>query len=492
MTVSIEQFSEGRIIEVLGSVVTISFEPLYNHLIDSISVDFESRESVPNIYEILWVELQGKRLLFEVQKYIGNHSVMCVALGSTNGLRRGMCVYRYGRPLHVPVGNCLHGRAINVLGEPIDGLGSLDVLQERSIHRSSPAFVEQNKTITVLETGIKVIDLLNPFPLGGKIGIFGGAGVGKTTLLGELFLNFSQYYDGEILFIGIGERTREGTELWRISQSVEKFRKKLIMVFGQMNEPPGCRWRVGLTAVTIAEYFRDEMGRNVFVGLDNMFRYIQAGTEVATILGNMPSAVGYQPRLANELGEIQERLVSTKKGSITSIQAIYAPADDYSDPALAALFHHFDAILSLDRLMYEKGLNPAINCLGSSSRLLASDKIGEEHNSIANQVLELLQKYYDMRDMIAIIGIDGIQDINEDDAIQIRRARKIEKFLTQPFFTTSGSNGRYVKLTDTLAGFKAILEGKCDEWPEIAFKNKGGLDEVELHAKKLLSYSNDI
>lgn len=473
----------GRIVEVLGSIVTVSFKPSEQKSEYDIAVKISI---IPKIHEALWTELHDKKLLLEVQKNVGNYSVLCVALGTTDGLSRGMTVYRTGGPLYVPVGETLHGRILNVLGEPIDSKGEINAPHKKSIHQLGPLLKEQKKTLTVLETGIKAIDLLIPFPLGGKIGIFGGAGVGKTTLLGELFLKFSKSYNGEIIFVGIGERTREGAELWRIAQSVKEFREKLVMILGQMNEPPGCRWRVGFTAATIAEYFRDELKRDVFLGLDNLFRFIQAGSEVSAILGNIPSAVGYQPQLSNEISQIEERLTSTNNGSITSIQAIYAPADDYSDPALAAAFPHFDAIMTLDRSIFEKGLNPSIDFLNSTSRLLSPMIVGERHAEVAARIRKLLQKYHDLRDVIAIIGLDNFRDINEDDAIQFMRARKVEAFLTQPFFITHGPNvGRSVKLADTISGFEAILNGECDDWPDDSFRNKGELDEVEVQARKL-------
>lgn len=488
MTELSNQPGEGRITEVLGSVVKVSFGLAGGTSYEVVDGSQVRHACMPPIHEILWVENGDDKLLLEVEKDVGHCEVMCVALGSTAGLSRGLCVHRTGHPLRVPVGENLKGRAINVLGEPIDGRGRIDTHGKHSVHRDAPLFISQRRDMKILVTGIKAIDLLVPFPIGGKIGVFGGAGVGKTTLLGELFFNFSKHHDGEILFVGIGERTREGTDLWRKAQLVEDLRNNLVMVFGQMNEPPGCRWRVGLTAVTIAEYFRDEMKRDVFVGLDNLFRYIQAGAEVSAILGNVPSAVGYQPQLADELAKIEERLVSTRSGNITSIQAIYVPADDYSDPALVAAFPHFDAILALDRSLFENALNPAIDQLSSSSRLLTPEFVGERHNQIAGRVLRLLQRYRELKEMVAIIGMDSLRENSEEDADMLLRARKVMQFLTQPFFVTHGpEDGRFVELADTLSGFETILDGTCDKWPEKAFQYKGTLEEVERHAKKLMN-----
>lgn len=480
-----ELLQDGKIIEVIGSVVTVEFGPDSPNGLTFWSND---QGKLPNILEILEIEKPDGRLYLEVQKHVGSSRVICVALGSTEGLCRGTRVLRTRSTLKVPVGEAVRGRILNALGEPIDGKGPVVSKVKRSIHQRSPLIIEQNEKITMLNTGIKAIDFLAPFPLGGKIGIFGGAGVGKTTLLGELFVNFSQRYKGEIIFIGIGERTREGTDLWSRAQEAPVLRNNLIMVFGQMNEPPGCRWRAGLTGATIAEYFRDAMQQNVLVGLDNLFRYVQAGSEVSAILGNFPSAVGYQPSLGKEVAQLEERFVSTKSGSVTSIQAIYVPADDYSDPALVAAFPHFDAILTLDRSIFERGQNPAIDLLNSSSRLLSPEIVGERHYELANNAIKLLQKYRNLKDVIAIIGLDGLRDISEEDATAVIRARKIEWFLTQPFFTTAGPlGGRYVELSDTLCGFEAIINGQCDDWPEEAFRNKGSIDEVEQHAKSLKS-----
>lgn len=469
----------GKIVEIIGSIVTVEFKIDFSANAKSA----DTNDQLPFVFEILEVDHTRGKLLLEVNKHLGKNRVVCVALGPTDGLHRGMRVGRTHSPLRVPVGAAVRGRALDALGMPIDQKGPISTDEKRSIHIPSPPLTAQNPKIKILRTGIKAIDFLLPFPLGGKIGIFGGAGVGKTTLLGELFLNFSRLYQGEIVFVGIGERTREGTSLWYQAQQVPALRNNLVMVFGQMNEPPGCRWRAGLTGATIAEYFRDEFGKNVLVGLDNLFRYIQAGAEVSAILGNIPSAVGYQPNLAQEVSQLQERFVSTDTGSVTCIQAIYVPADDYSDPALAASFPHFDAILTLDRNVFEAGLNPAIDFLGSSSRLLSPEIVGKRHYELADSALKLLQKYQTLKMMVRIIGLEGLRDINEQDAIDLMRARKIERFLTQPFFLTHGEGGKSIELTDTLAGFEAILNGACDEWPEDVFRDKGTLEEVEKAAK---------
>lgn len=472
--------SNGRIAEVIGSVITVCFKPPYTSEIDLMQVEAnQSTLGLPKIQEILIVDLQNEKLLLEVQKHIGEQSVMCVALGNTDGLCRNQIARRTFRPLQVPVGPQLRGRTVNVFGNPIDGREPIKAHQYRPIHCTAPSLIAQNTSFKFLETGIKAIDLLTPFPKGGKIGIFGGAGVGKSVLLGELFLHFANWHKGEIVFAGVGERTREGTSLWAATQKASVLRDKLIMVYGQMNEPPGMRWRVGFTAATIAEYFRDEMKQDVLFALDNLFRYVQAGSEVSAILGNIPAAVGYQPQLADEIAKLEERLVSTQEGSITSIQAIYVPADDYSDPAVAASSPHFDAFMSLDRGIAEDGRHPAIDQLNSSSRLLHPMYIDLEHYAVADAVRKKLQKYRDLHDVVAIMGLDGLRDMSEDDALDVIRARRIELFLTQPFFITQGSDGRYVPLSDTIAGFKAILSGDCDDWHEDAFRNKGSLSEVE-------------
>jgi F-type H+-transporting ATPase subunit beta len=482
------QTANGWVTAVMGSVVTVHFgqgmnqnEELNLSVTDHINHSF----SMPTIHEILWIEQDYGKLYLEVQKHAGNHDVYCVALGITDGLFRGKAVYRTFRTLPIKVGENLRGRIIDVLGDPIDGCGPIECSDVRYLHDKSPSLREQNREITILETGIKVIDLLMPFPLGGKIGIFGGAGVGKTVLLAELFFNFIAHHQGEIIFAGMGERTCEGTALWSAVQKNQLLRQKLIMVLGQMNEPPGRRWRAGLTAVTIAEYFRDKLKGNILFVVDNLFRYIQAGTEVSAILGDIPSVMGYQPHLANELANFEERLVSTSKGTITSIQAIYVPADDYADPAVATAFTHFDAVISLERSIAEKGRHPAVDPLASLSRLLHTDYVGEEHYRVADSVRKLLQKYRDLRNVVSIIGMDGLRDLNEDDYFAVHRARRIELFLTQSFFTTRGRDGRYVPLAATIAGFKSILEGICDYWPEEAFLDKGSLDEVEEHVWRL-------
>ncbi len=465
----------GYLTDIVGSVVTVEFPPSDG------SVD-----SLPKVFEILTTEYGEQSLYLEVQKHVGDRRVRCVALGPTEGLCRMQKVHCTGHGLEVPVGEGLRGRTVDLLGNPVDGRGDICVQQLAPVHQFSPAIVDQGAKFEVLETGIKAIDLLCPFARGGKVGVFGGASVGKTVLLAELFWNFLKRYDGEIVFAGVGERTREGTELWKQTQLHPALRDKIVMVFGQMNEPPGRRWRVGLSAVTMAEYFRDALGKDVLFVLDNLFRYIQAGAEVSAILGNPPVSVGYQPNLAAEVAALEERLVSTTSGSITSIQAIYVPADDYTDPAVVAAFPHFDTTMTLERSLAEGGYHPAIDPLRSGSRLLySSQHICSDHYETAKEILKILETYQHLADVVAILGIDNLRDVNEKDALTVIRARRAKLFLTQPFFVTHREGGRYVSLEKTIAGFQAILAGECDEWPEQAFRNKGDLDEVAAEVQQI-------
>jgi F-type H+-transporting ATPase subunit beta len=464
---------EGKIVQIIGPVIDIEFEdgylPAIYNAIKIPRVNIEGKE------EILWAE---------VQQHLGENRVRAVALDSTDGLVRGMKAYDTEGPIKVPVGPQVLGRLLNVVGEPIDGLGPIQAEKYYPIHREPPEFTELSTKREILETGIKVIDLLEPYPKGGKVGLFGGAGVGKTVLIMEMIHNIAVYYKGYSVFGGVGERTREGNELW-LEMKHSGVLKNAVLVFGQMNEPPGARLRVGLSALSIAEYFRDEEGRDVLLFIDNIFRFTQAGSEVSALLGRMPSAVGYQPTLATEMGELQERIVSTKRGSITSVQAIYVPADDLTDPAPATTFSHLDATTVLSRQIAELGIYPAVDPLDSTSRLLDPKVVGDEHYYVAKKVKEILQTYKDLQDIINILGID---ELSEEDKLIVARARKIQRFLSQPFFVAeafTGTEGRYVKLSDTIAGFKAIIEGECDELPEMAFYMVGTIDEAFDKAKKM-------
>lgn len=458
----------GQIVQVLGGVVDVEFPP----------------DSLPEIFEA--IEVPGERdtpLILEVQKHLGNNWVRCVAMDSTDGLQRGLKVQKTGGPIKVPVGSVTLGRVFNVVGAPIDQKGSVISEYYYPIHRSAPQFVEQSTRVEVFETGIKVIDLVAPFTRGGKTGIFGGAGVGKTVIIMELIRSIATFHQGNSVFAGVGERTREGTQLYR--EMLESgVMKDTVMVFGQMNEPPGARLRVGLSALSMAEYFRDQ-GQDVLLFIDNIFRFSMSGSEVSALLGRMPSAVGYQPTLATEMGELQERITSTKHGSITSMQAVYVPADDYSDPAPVATFTHLDATIALERAISAKGIYPAVDPLASTSRILDPVIVGEEHYTTAREIQRVLQRYKDLQDIIAILGID---ELSEDDKIIVSRARKIERFFSQPFFVAqqfTGREGRYVPLKDTVRGFRAILDGKCDDLPEQAFMMVGQIEEAEEKAKQL-------
>ncbi|GHT56166.1 ATP synthase subunit beta 2 [Endomicrobiia bacterium] len=448
-------------------------------------VDFRFEGAVPEVYEALLVKmLDGRDLILETMFEMDNSEVRTIAMGSTDGMRRGMEAVRTFAPICVPVGEKTLGRIFNVLGQPIDALGKIDDSVERHpIHRPAPNFIDQKTTPEMLETGVKVIDLISPFTKGGKIGIFGGAGVGKTVIVKELIRNIAAVHNGHSVFAGVGERTREGTDLW-MEMKESKVMDKTVLVFGQMNEPPGNRMRVALSALTMAEYFRDQKGEDVLLFIDNIFRFAQAGSEVSALLGRMPSAVGYQPNLAKDMGDLQERITSTNKGSVTSVQAIYVPADDYTDPAPVAIFSHLDATLTLDRSVMEQGLYPAVNPLMSSSRLLDPNTVGKDHYNVAMAVKKMLQKYKDLQDIIAILGIDELSD---EDKITVSRARKIQRFLTQPMFvaeTFTGLEGRYVKTEDTIKGFKDIIEGKYDSLPEQAFYMVGSMEEAVKKAEK--------
>ncbi len=449
-----------------------------------VDVRFEDGE-LPKIREVIEVEENGQKRTMEVSQHVGNDVVRCVMLAGSDGLYRGMKVTAPGRSITVPVGKATLGRMFNVLGEPIDGGDPVPADAERmSIYRPAPGFSELAPSVEILETGIKVIDLLEPYARGGKIGLFGGAGVGKTVLIQELIHNVAMEHDGYSIFTGVGERSREGNDLWNEMRESGVL-NKTALVFGQMNESPGVRMRVPLSGLTMAEYFRDKENRDVLLFIDNIFRFVQAGSEVSTLLGRMPSAVGYQPTLAGEMGELQERITSTENGSITSVQAVYVPADDLTDPATATTFTHLDATTVLSRKIVEEGIYPAVDPLESTSRILQADIIGAEHYRIARGVQEILQKYRELQDIIAILGMDELSD---EDRLTVYRARKVKRFLSQPFHVGekfTGVPGRYVKLEETLRGFSAILSGEMDEVPENAFYNVGTLDDALEKAKTL-------
>ena len=456
--------NKGTIVQVMGPVVDVSFSG-----------------GLPEIKEALEVELDGKRQVMEVAQHVGGDTVRCIMLSPSEGLGRGMSVTATGAPISVPVGEETLGRMFNVLGDAIDGKGQVETKEKWSIHRQPPAFEDQRPVVDLFETGIKVIDLLAPYAKGGKIGLFGGAGVGKTVLIQELIHNIATGYS---IFTGVGERTREGNDLWR-EMSESGVIDKTALVFGQMNEPPGARMRVALTGLTMAEYFRDKEKQNVLLFIDNIFRYVQAGSEVSALMGRMPSAVGYQPTLANEMGALQERITSTKNGAITSVQAVYVPADDLTDPAPATTFAHLDATTVLSRKIVEQGIYPAVDPLESTSRILEPDVVGERHYKIARGVQELLQRYRELQDIIAILGME---ELSEGDKRIVERARRIQQFFSQPFSVAeqfTGLEGRYVKLDDTLRSFETILGGELDKYPEAAFSNVGNVDEVVEKARKM-------
>lgn len=459
----------GKIIQISGSVIDVQFEK--GHL--------------PRIKDALTVKLGEKTLVMEVAQHIGDAMVRCIMLAGSEGLARGMEVTATGSGITVPVGEITLGRMFNVTGEPIDGAAPIPENTERwSIHRKAPKFEDQMPAVEILETGIKVVDLLEPYPKGGKIGLFGGAGVGKTVLIQELIHNVAMEHGGYSIFAGVGERSREGNDLWH-EMAESGVSDKTALVFGQMNEAPGVRMRVALSGLTMAEYFRDQQNKDVLLFIDNIFRFVQAGSEVSTLLGRMPSAVGYQPTLAEEMGSLQERITSTKRGSITSVQAVYVPADDLTDPAPATTFSHLDATTVLSRRIAEQGLYPAVDPLESSSRILEADIVGEEHYKVARGVQETLQKYSELQDIIAILGMDELSD---EDKKTVNRARKIQRFLSQPTFMAekfTGIPGVYVPVKETIRGFKAIIDGEVDDVPEMAFYNVGTLDDVYAKAKTM-------
>ncbi|TLY20336.1 MAG: F0F1 ATP synthase subunit beta [Nitrospirae bacterium] len=467
---------KGKVVQVIGPVVDAEF----------------TKGELPAIYNAIRVdapadEKTGRpeiRLTLEVAQHLGENRVRAVAMSSTDGLVRGMEVTDTGAPISMPVGRETLGRLINVLGEPVDGKGPVKAKKTLPIHRPAPALQEQETKTEVLETGIKVVDLLEPYSKGGKVGLFGGAGVGKTVIIMELIHNIATHHGGFSVFAGVGERTREGNDLY-LEMSESGVINKTTLVYGQMNEPPGARLRVGLSGLTVAEYFRDEEGQDVLLFIDNIFRFTQAGSEVSALLGRMPSAVGYQPTLGTEMGELQERITSTKKGSITSVQAIYVPADDLTDPAPATAFAHLDATTVLSRQLAELGIYPAVDPLDSTSRILDPQIVGEEHYNVARGVQAILQRYKDLQDIIAILGMD---ELSEDDKLTVARARKIQKYLSQPFNVAeafTGSKGKYVKLADTVRSFREVIEGKHDDLPEQAFYMVGGIEEVLEKAERL-------
>ena len=464
----------GRVIQVMGPVIDVQFEggqvPAIYNAIRVTSEGFESPVPIDNV--------------LEVAQHLGGNRVKCIAMQPTDGVVRGMKAIDTGAPISVPVGREILGRVLNVLGEPVDEAGEVKAKKFYPIHRPAPTLEDQSTETEMLETGIKVIDLVQPFSRGGKIGLFGGAGVGKTVIIMELINRIATQHGGFSVFAGVGERTREGNDLW-LEMKESGVIDKTALIFGQMTEPPGARLRVGLTGLTAAEYFRDEEGQDVLLFIDNIFRFTQAGSEVSALLGRMPSAVGYQPNLATEMGELQERITTTKKGSITSIQAIYVPADDYTDPAPATAFAHLDATTNLERSIAEQGIYPAVDPLASTSRILDPRVIGEDHYSVARQVQGILQRYKDLQDIIAILGID---ELSEEDKVTVSRARKIQKFLSQPFFVAeqfTGIPGKYVPIEETIRSFREVAEGKYDEIPEQAFYMVGGIEEVLEKAEKL-------
>ena len=480
----------GRIVQIIGPVVDVEFSP--EHLPEiyfALEIDLSATVSTgtdgvaSSSAAMKGIETGAGKLVLEVQQHLGNNMVRAVAMGATDGLRRGIEVRDTGAPITVPVGPPTLGRLFNVLGEPIDAKGDVVAETRYPIHRPAPSLVDQAVQPEQFETGIKVIDLIAPFRKGGKIGIFGGAGVGKTVIIQELIRNVAQQHGGYSVFAGVGERSREGNDLYR-EMTESGVLDKVALVFGQMNEPPGVRQRVGLTGVTMAEFFRDE-GRDVLLFIDNIFRFTQAGSEVSALLGRLPSAVGYQPTLANEMGQLQERITSTKRGSITSLQAIYVPADDYTDPAPATTFAHLDATITLERAITERGIYPAVDPLGSVSTILTPRVVGEEHYSVAREVQRVLQKYKDLQDIIAILGIDELSD---EDKLTVARARRIERFFSQPFFVAevfTGTPGKYVSVADTVRSFKELLDGKWDHLPEQAFMYVGTIEEAAQKAESL-------
>ena len=458
----------GKVVQVIGTVVDVEFPP----------------DQLPNLFDALEVDNQGERLLLEVQAHVGNNWVRCLALGATDGLARGVEAADTGQKITVPVGPETLGRLFDVTGSPLDNLGPVEAAESWPIHRDPPGFDDQNPNVELLETGIKVFDLITPFMKGGKVGAYGGAGVGKTVIIQELIRNIGAEHQGVSVFAGVGERSREGNDLWREMQASGVL-ESTVLVFGQMNESPGVRARVGLTGLTMAEYFREVQHQDVLLFIDNIYRYILAGMEVSALLGRMPSAVGYQPTLSTEMGALQERITSTKSGSITSFQAIYVPADDYTDPGIVTTFGHLDGVVSLERALSAQGLYPAVDPLASYSRILEAGIVGEEHYRLARGVQQVLQRYKDLQDIIAILGIE---ELSEEDKQTVFRARKIQRFLTQPFFvaeTFTSQPGKYVPLRETVRGFSEILEGKHDDLPEQAFYMVGTIDEAVEKAQQM-------
>jgi len=451
----------GKISQIIGTVVDVEFPP----------------EDMPTIFNALHTEIDGKRLVLEVEQHVGNNWVRCLAMGPTEGLRRGVEVEDTGAAISVPVGDPTLGRLFNALGEPLDNLEEVDAEFHWAIHRDPPSFEDQATEVEILETGIKVMDLITPFTKGGKVGAYGGAGVGKTVIIQELIRNIGAVHKGVSVFAGVGERSREGNDLWR-EMAESGVLNTTVLVFGQMNEPPGIRARVGLTGLTMAEYFKEERGQDVLLFVDNIYRYILAGMEVSALLGRMPSAVGYQPTLASEMGALEERITSDKNGSITSFQAIYVPADDYTDPGIVTSYGHLDAVVALERSIAEQGLYPAVDPLSSNSRILEPGVVGQEHYDVARGVQQVLQRYRDLQDIIAILGIEELSD---EDRLTVTRARKIQRFLSQPMFvaeTFTGQEGRYVQIRDTVKGFQQILAGEHDDLPEQAFYMVGPIEEA--------------
>ena len=467
----------GHISQIIGPVIDVYFD----------TAGKNAEEVLPKIHEALKLKRpNGQELIIEVQQHIGEDTVRCVAMDNTDGLQRGLEVVPTGSAILMPAGEQIKGRMMNVIGQPIDGMSKLDMEGAYPIHREAPKFEDLSTHKEMLATGIKVIDLLEPYMKGGKIGLFGGAGVGKTVLIQELIRNIATEHGGYSIFTGVGERSREGNDLW--SEMKESgVLEKTALVFGQMNEPPGARMRVAETGLTMAEYFRDEEHQNVLLFIDNIFRFVQAGSEVSALLGRMPSAVGYQPTLATEVGELQERIASTNKGSVTSVQAVYVPADDLTDPAPATTFAHLDATTVLSRKIVEQGIYPAVDPLESTSRILEEDVVGKEHYETARQVQAMLQKYKELQDIIAILGMEELSD---EDKVTVYRARKIQRFLSQPFHVAenfTGVPGKYVPVKETIRGFRAIIDGEMDEYPEAAFFNVGTIDEAVEKAKKLMA-----
>jgi len=458
----------GHVVQIIGTVVDVEFPA----------------DGLPGVYSAVTVQVNGEDLVMEVQQHLGNNWVRCLAMGATEGLSRGTEAVDQGEPISVPVGKGSLGRLFNVLGEPLDGLGVVAAEERWPIHRDPPAFEEQETSTQMLETGIKVIDLISPFARGGKVGAYGGAGVGKTVIILELINNIAKVHQGFSVFAGVGERSREGNDLWNEMKDSGVL-DSAALVFGQMNESPGVRARIALTGLTMAEYFRDVDGQDVLLFIDNIYRYILAGMEVSALLGRLPSAVGYQPTLGTEMGELEERITSTKKGSITSVQAIYVPADDYTDPGIVATFGHLDAVISLERSIAEQGLYPAVDPLASNSRILDPQVVGEEHYRVARGVQAVLQRYRDLQDIIAILGVE---ELSEEDKVTVGRARRLQRFLSQPMSVAevfTGREGRYVNIADTVRGFAEILDGKHDDLPEQAFYMVGAIEEAREAAEKM-------